>query len=103
MESESGFSHLIALQVTTSDNHAISIKGLEKIQTSLKPKVTVLRELRPTNAYKLIILFIVPDTLKAAFIKQRIKDAVKVDEADWYGKTAQFVVDLPEEVLRAAE
>ena len=33
VESESAFSHLIALQVTTSDNHAISIKGLEKIQT----------------------------------------------------------------------
>ena len=40
--------------------------------------------------------------LKAAFLKQRIKDVVKVDGADWYGKTAQFVVGLPE-VLRAAE
>ena len=97
-----GFSALISLQVTTAADHAISIKGLEKIQQSLKLKVPELKGLRPTMARKMIILFVVPDTLGAAFVKQRIKDAGKA--GCWHEKTAQYILELPEEaVLRATE
>jgi len=98
--SQSGFSPLIASQVTTIDDHAISIKGLEKVQRSLKLKVSELKDLRPTNARKMIILFVVPNTLGAAFVKQTINDAAKVGH--WYEKTAQYVLMLSEkEVFQA--
>lgn len=61
--SQSGCSPLIGLQVTTAASHDISIKDLEKVQKSLKPIVSNLKDLRPTKARKMIILFVVPDTI----------------------------------------
>ncbi|KAF8237889.1 hypothetical protein L208DRAFT_1388530 [Tricholoma matsutake] len=76
--SQSGFSPLIALQVTTAATHDISIMGLEKVQKSLKPKIADLKNLRPTKARKMIILLVVPDTIGAAFVTQKIMNAKKM-------------------------
>jgi hypothetical protein len=98
--SQSSFSPLIALQVTTAATHDISITGLEKIQKSLKPKIADLKNLRPTKARKMIILFVVPDTMGAAFVTQKITGAKKMGH--WDKKTAQYVLMLSEkEVFRA--
>ncbi|KAM6499267.1 hypothetical protein JOM56_004775, partial [Amanita muscaria] len=56
--SQSGFSRLIALQATTAADHAIKIKGLEEVQTSLKLKVPGMKHLRPTIKRNMIILFV---------------------------------------------
>ncbi|KAM6494870.1 hypothetical protein JOM56_009493 [Amanita muscaria] len=92
---QSGCSPLIGLQVTTAAKHAISIKGLEKVQKSLNPQNTHLDPLRPSKANKWIILFVVPDTRGASFRKQKIKGAEKVGH--WNEKTSQYVLALPEE------
>ncbi|KIL60447.1 hypothetical protein M378DRAFT_168196, partial [Amanita muscaria Koide BX008] len=73
--SQSGFSRLIALQATTAADHAIKIKGLEDVQTSLKLKVPGMKHLRPTIKRNMIILFVVPDTLGVIFAKQTIEGA----------------------------
>jgi hypothetical protein len=95
-----GCQPLIALQMTTAATHPISIKGLARIQVSLKPEVPELNKLRPTTATKLIILFVVPDPIAASFVKQNIKNAKKV--AHWGPKTTQYVLGLPvREVMRS--
>ena len=97
---QSGCQPLIALQITTAATHPISIRGLARIQASLKPQVSELANLRPTTATKLIILFVVPDSMAASFVKQNIEDAKKV--AHWDPKTVQYVVGLSErEVMRS--
>ena len=99
--SQSGFSRLIALQATTAADHAIKIKGLEDVQTSLKPNVSGMKHLRPTIERKMIILFVVPDTLGQIFAKQAIKGAKKGAKKEkeplWYSKTAQYILTLSEE------
>ncbi len=106
--SQSGFSRLIALQATTAADHAIKIKGLEDVQTSLKPNVSGMKHLRPTIKRKMIILFVVPDTLGVIFAKQTIEGAKqaikdtkkgtkKEKERLWYRKTAQYILALSEE------
>ena len=95
--SHPGFSPLIALQVTTAADHDINIKGLEKIQRALKPRDPDLKCLRPANDRKMIILFVVPDTLGKTFGAQKITGKAKVEH--WYAKTAQYVVTLSEEEL----
>jgi hypothetical protein len=95
--SQSGFSCLIALQVTTAEDHAIKIKGLEDVQRSLKPNVSGLKHLRPTIERKMIILFVVPDTLTVTFSRQAIKDKEKNKGPLWYKKTAQYILALSEE------
>lgn len=98
--SQSSFSPLIVLQVTAAATHDISIMGLEQLQKSLKPKISDLNNLRPTKARKMIILFVVPDTMGVNFVKQKIKDVEKVGH--WYEKTAQYVLMLSEkEVFQA--
>ena len=97
--SQSGFSPLIALQVTTAANHASKIKGLEDVQTSLKPSVSGLKCLRPTTKRKMVILFVVPK--KVVSEKQTIDGAKqgtkKKKETLWYKKTAQYILALSEE------
>ena len=95
--SQPGFSPLIALQVTSTADHPINIKGLGKVQTSLKPKVSGLKDLRPTIKRKMIILFVVPDTLGASFVKQTI--GTKKETTIWYKKTAQYVLTVPEKEM----
>jgi hypothetical protein len=86
--------------MTTAATHPISIKGLARIQASLKPEVPELNKLRPTTATKLIIPFVVPDPIAASFVKQNIKNAKKV--AHWGPKTTQYVLGLPvREVMRS--
>jgi hypothetical protein len=86
--------------VTTAATHDISITGLEKIQKSLKMKISDLKNLRPTKARKRIILFVVPDTMGAPFVTQKITGAKKVGH--WEEKTAQYVLMLSEkEVFQA--
>jgi len=98
--SQSSFSPLIALQATTAATHDISVTGLEKVQKSLKPNISNLKNLRPTKARKMIILFVVPDTMGAAFVMQKITGAKKMRH--WDEKTAQYVLMLSEkEVFRA--
>jgi hypothetical protein len=98
--SQSSFSPLIALQVTTAATHDISITGLEKIQKLLKLKIADLKNLRPTKTRKMIILFVVPDTMGAAFETQKITGGKKMGH--WDKKTAQYVLMLSEkEVFRA--
>jgi hypothetical protein len=98
--SRSSFSPLIALQVTTAATHDITITGLEKVQKSLKLKIADLKNLRPTKARKMIILFVVPDTMGAAFVMQKITGAKKMGH--WDKKSAQYVLMLSEkEVFRA--
>ncbi|KIL61625.1 hypothetical protein M378DRAFT_166758 [Amanita muscaria Koide BX008] len=92
---QSGCSPLIGLQVTTAAKHAISIKGLEKVQKSLNPQNTHLDPLRPSKGNKWIVLFVVPDTRGASFRKQKIKGAEKVGH--WNEKTSQYVLTLSEE------
>ncbi|KAF8227335.1 hypothetical protein L208DRAFT_1405550 [Tricholoma matsutake] len=92
--SQSSFLPLIALQVATATTHDISIMGLEKVQKSLKPKITDLKNLRPTKARKMIILFVVPDTMGVAFVKQKIMGAKKMGH--WDKKTAQYILMLSE-------
>ncbi|KIL56103.1 hypothetical protein M378DRAFT_64060, partial [Amanita muscaria Koide BX008] len=50
------FSPLIALQVTTAAKHAIKLKGLKDIESSLQNPC--LENLRPEQNRKMIILFI---------------------------------------------
>jgi hypothetical protein len=45
----------------------------------------------------MIILFVVPDTLETSFIKQTI--SAKKGETDWYKKTAQYILTIPEKDL----
>ena len=49
----------------------------------------------------MIILFVVPDTLRVVFPKQAIKDTNKGTEREkeplWYRKTAQYILALSEE------
>jgi hypothetical protein len=93
--SESGFSPLIALQATTAAKRDIKLKGLEDLQTSLKPNISALKHLRPTIEKKMIILSVVParDTLRMTFAKQTIEGA----KPSWYRRTAQYILALPEE------
>ena len=93
--SQSDFSPLIALQVTTATDHTIKIKGLEKVQKAPKLREPGLNCLRPGIKRNMIILFVVPDS-EVAFEKQKI-DGRKVDH--WYKKTTQYVVTIPEEEL----
>ena len=95
--SHPGFSPLIALQVTTAAKHDINIKGLEKVQRALKRQDPNLSDLRPANNRKMIILFVVPDTLGETFGVQEITGEAKVKH--WKTKTAQYVVTLSEEEL----
>ena len=97
--SHPGFSRLIALQVTTTADHDINIKGLEKVQRALKPGHPDLKGLRPAKDNKMIILFVVPPTLGTTFGAQKITGKANVDH--WYDKTAQYVVTLSEEELFA--
>jgi len=111
--SRSGFSRLIALQATTAADHTIKIKGLEDVQASLNPNVSGMKHLRPTIRRKMIILFVVPDTLRMIFAKQTIegakqaingakKDTTREKETLWYRKTAQYILALSEkEVFKA--
>ena len=78
----------------TAATHDISITGLEKVQKSLELKITNLKNLRPTKARKMIILFVVPDTMGAAFVTQKITGAKKMRH--WDKKTAQYVLVLSE-------
>ncbi len=94
--SQSGFSPVIALQVTTAAKHAINIKGLENVQNLLKSQVPELKTLRPIKARKMIILFVVPDTLGATFAKQEITGKDPEELKHWYDKTAQYVLTLSE-------
>ena len=56
--SQSGFSHLIALQATTAAVDAIKIKDLEDVRTSLKPNVSgMMKHLRPTTKRNFFSLF----------------------------------------------
>ena len=63
------------MQATTATDHAIKIKGLEDVQTSLKPNVSGMKHLRPSIKKKMTVLFIVPDTLRMIFVKQTIEGA----------------------------
>ena len=54
--SESRFSHLIALQVTVAARHGIKSKGLEDLQTSLKP--SILKLLRPIVNKKMVFFLL---------------------------------------------
>ncbi|KAF8330494.1 hypothetical protein F5887DRAFT_1000167 [Amanita rubescens] len=92
----SQFSPLVALQATTAADHPIKLKGLEDVQTSLKPKVSGMKDLRPTTKRKMIILFVVPDTLGVPFAKQTIEGAKKGAQTLWYGKTDQYILALSE-------
>ncbi|KIL62834.1 hypothetical protein M378DRAFT_108009 [Amanita muscaria Koide BX008] len=85
---QSGCSPLIGLQVTTAAKHAISIKGLEKVQKSLNRQNTHFGPLRPSKSNKWIILFVVPDTMGASFRRQKIKGAEKVGH--WNEKTSHI-------------
>lgn len=92
--SQPGYQPLIGLQVTGARDHPISSKGLEEIQTCLKPKIPDLKALRPTVAAKWIILFVVPESMMASFVSQSI---TAKKSGHWEQKTAQFVLGLPEE------
>jgi hypothetical protein len=95
--SQSSFSPLTALQVTTSATHDISITSLEKV---LKPNTADLKNLQPTKARKMIILFVVPDTMVAAFVTQMITGAKKTGH--WDKKIPQYVHGVSEkEVFQA--
>lgn len=95
--SQSGCQPLIGLQVTTNAAHPISTMGLANIQACLKRQVPELSDLQPTKDTKWIILFVVPDSTAASFVKQIIKDATH-----WGPKTTQYVLGLPvREVLRS--
>lgn len=94
--SDHGLSPLIALQVTTAASHGIKIKGLKELQSSLNLRNTFLKNLRPTNNRKIIILFLVPDDLEKTFGMQKITG--KGAEV-WYKKTVQYVLGIPEKEL----
>ena len=83
--------------MTTAADHDINVKGLEKVQRALKPRDPDLKGLRPANDRKMIILFVVLDTLGKTFGAQKITGKAKVEH--WYAKTAQYVVTLSEEEL----
>ena len=69
--------------MTTVANYDIKMKALQKVQNSLRnPDV---KELQPTNDKKMIILFVVPDTLEKNFGMQKIKGAKK-EVGCWYKK-----------------
>ena len=106
--SQSGFSHLIALQATIAADHAIKIRGLDDVQTSLKSNISGMKPLRPTIGREMIILFAVPDTSGAIPAKQTIEGAKQVikdtnkstkkeKEPFWYRKTAQYILAVSEE------
>jgi hypothetical protein len=94
-----GCQPLLGCQIARTGEHPISIQGLQRTQKALSLRVPELKALRPSKTAKLIILFVVPESISASFIKQRFKDAKKF--AHWRSKTSQYVVGLPErEVLR---
>jgi len=80
------------LQATTALDRAIKMKGLEDVQTSLKPNISGLKHLRPIIKRKMIVLFVVPDSLRVrvTFAKRTIKSAKqKEKEPLWYRRTSQ--------------
>ena len=103
----------MALQTTTAAKHPIKAKGLEDVQTSLKANVSGIKDLRPAIKRKLIVLFVVPDTLGAIFAEQQIEGAErgvdskgkkKEKEPLWNRKTAQYIHSLSEEdVFKATQ
>jgi hypothetical protein len=94
----SGCQSPIGIQVTTAYEHRISVLGLKELQACLNPKIPPLEALRPTPAEKLILLFVVPESMAASFRKMQFKGKA----AHWGKKIAQFVLELPEpEVIRS--
>ena len=94
----SGCQSLIGFQVTTAQEHRISVLGLKNLQACLNPQIPALKALRPTPAEKLILLFVVPEPMAASFRKMQFKGKA----AHWGAKITQFVLELPEpEVIRS--
>jgi hypothetical protein len=94
----SGSQPLIGFQVTTAYEHRISVVGLKELQACLNPQVPPLKTLRPTQAKKLILLFVVPEPMAASFRKMQFTG----NAAYWGEKITQFVLELPEpEVIRS--
>jgi hypothetical protein len=90
---------LIGFQVTTAKTHPIKVIGLQDLQACLNPTVPELEALRPTTNKKLIILFVVPESRAASWVKMPFKgkDQEKDPGKVWEGKTIQYVLGLPEE------
>jgi hypothetical protein len=88
-----GCQPLIGIQVTTASTHPIKVEGLQYLQACLSLKVPALKALRPTTDKKLIILFVVPESMAASWVKMPFQGKV----GPWEGKTTQFVLGLPEE------
>ena len=79
--------------MTEAIDHPTSVKGLAKIQRSLKLKDPELKSLRPSSAQKWIICFVRPATMGASFLKQRFKDPL--GKSHWDSKISQYVLELP--------
>jgi hypothetical protein len=97
-----GFNHpgvqpLLGLQMTDANHHDISLKGLQGAQTACKTTIPELNALRPSAQQQWIIIFVVPAFIGACFGVQKIKDDCK----HWESKTAQYILELPEEVWKA--
>ena len=67
--------------MTTAANHDINIKCLEKVQRALKPRDPELKDLRPANDRKMIILFVVPDALGKTSGAQKITGKAKAEHS----------------------
>lgn len=95
-----GLQPVLNCQMTDSWTHLISAKGFATIQSSLKPSITDLNELRPSTTQKWILLFIVPAPTGSAFVKQNYKE--QEGKRIWGPKVAQYVLELdPGEVWKA--
>jgi len=93
-----GLQPFLGAQMTDAATHPTSIKGLALIQKSLKLNVPELKALRPSSTKKWILLFIVPESMEASFVRQNFKDP-EGGGSHWASKTAQYVLGLsPEQI-----
>jgi hypothetical protein len=92
-----GFQPLLGLQMTDALHHDINLKDLQRIRTACQTSIPQLKALRPSAQKKWIIIFVVPETIGATFLAQKIKDESK----HWESKTAQYILQVPETVWKA--
>jgi len=87
---------LTCIQVTTSDNHPIAVKGLQAIQELLDPKNPLLKPLRPDKNRPWRFIFVVPSPMASTFQPQRLKGTA---ERAWGRKVHQYVLELTEQTI----
>ena len=86
---------LTCIQVTSKENHPISVKGLRDIQNWLQGRT--LEHIRPTKRRPWRFLFVVPSYVESNFKMQQLDG--DTDRGEWAGKVHQYVLGLEEETI----